>query len=368
MNRIPESLMEEGTDAACAFPGASTPLQTDFLSEDDHERLLRSFDMIFRLHQKSEEIRAQLDKIDTILLSARTVAGLADELVQTLERDLDLVCARLLIRDGHPMASAVRMNAPRGTGIIPDDFMEYDASLRSEAFVLDDPSGELARSLFGDSVSMVASAAVAYLWLKNEDLGLLCLGSNDPCRYCGDMNTDLIVQVASKISLGFCNAWDHESAIKQAIETPDSEIYSDRFFKAYLAKEFARAWRSHACFSLMAVSAEAGSLDTTLCEEQVIGLLQSTIRSSDLVAQGDTSQFWVLLPDTDAEEAKCAALRLVEGSCKLWRGNTSLHVGITEFSRNAPAHTILLQNARDALQEATEGHEPVVIFAASARA
>lgn len=361
-----ETHPEEMITEHCGSAESSELLEPDFLSEGEHERLLKSFDMIFRLHQRSEEIRSQLEKIDAILLGSRTVYGLTETLVQTLEKDLDLVSVRLLLREGHPMASALRLDTPAGAGIIRDDFMEHEAPFRSDAFVLDDPAGELAGTLFGDSVSVIASAAVAYLGRKNEDLGLLCLGSDDPSRYCGNMNTDLILKVANKITLGFCNAWDHESAIRSAIETPDLDIYSDQFFQAYLRKEFARAWRNHSCFSLMAISAEDPSDGSALCNEHLVNLLKSTLRASDLVAHGDWAQFWALLPDTDADEAKCAARRLVEASSELSQGNTSLRIGITEFSRNAPTRSAMLRAAREALQEAVDIAEPIVIGSTSA--
>ena len=46
-----------------------------FSDNEEDCRLIRSFDMIFQLHQRSEEIRSRLDHIDRLLLKSRTVSG-----------------------------------------------------------------------------------------------------------------------------------------------------------------------------------------------------------------------------------------------------------------------------------------------------
>ncbi len=59
-------------------------LEYDF-EKDDLALLLRSFDMVFQLHQRSEEIRPVWRKIYGILLNSRSVAGLIERVTRTLE-------------------------------------------------------------------------------------------------------------------------------------------------------------------------------------------------------------------------------------------------------------------------------------------
>jgi hypothetical protein len=182
------------------------------------------------------------------------------------------------------------------------------------------------------------------------------------------MNTDLISEVANKISLGFYNAWDHETSIRRAIDGSDPEIYSEQFFQAYLRKEFARAWRNHDCFSLMAISWEASDHDSASCEKQFVKLLQNSLRSSDLVARGELAKFWVLLPDTAADEAQCAAQRLTLASHEHTRGQNPLRIGVTEFSRHTPTQSALLQEALAAMQDASDTAQSIVISKVSSAA
>jgi len=346
----------------CASPSA------DSLVEEGYARLLHSFDTIVRLHERAEQIRCQLGLIDTILFKARTVSGLVESLIPSLQESLDLVAVRLFVREGNPIASALRLHMPLGVEIVLDDFMKDGGQQGPDLFVLDDPAGDLAGMLFGDAAPLIASAAVAHLGRREDNLGILCLGSNDPARYCASMNTDLVAELAHKVSLGLYNAWDHESAVVRAIDGHTPDVYSDPFFQAYLSKEFARAWRNHSCFCLMAISVESRDEDPTSSEAFLVTLLKNALRSSDLVARGQPGQFWALLPETGTEEARCAAQRILLESSNLSRGNTVLRFGIAEFSRNAPTQSALIREALCALKEATDRSEPIMTGPSSATA
>jgi uncharacterized protein YigA (DUF484 family) len=336
---------------------------TIVFDDDQNDQLLKSFDMIFRLHQRSEEIRAHLERIDRILLNSRSVEALADSIVAVLETELDLVAVRFLFKEDHPIASIFRRHPSHGVGIISEDFLDNEGLFRSEPFVLDDPAGNLSHRLFGDTASLIASAAVAPLCHEEEELGLLCLGSDDPCRYCGGMNTDLIASMAAKISLGILNAWAHQNSVRRAFTTGIDEVYTEPFFNEYLEKEFSRAWRSSATFSLLAVSWRPAYQEASACPDaEVIELLQTHLRSSDLAAHGEAVKLWVLLPDTSVAGAEAAGKRLTDVITQYFDGELNLYIGSTEFSRSAPVSFTLVQLARSALEEAMECDTVQMVF------
>ena len=142
---------------------APVGFEPDSPQDNEASHLLRSFDMIFQLHQRSEEIRSHLAKIDHILLTSRSVAALTDRVVGVLEQEFDLVSARILLREDHPVASSLKWASSSGSGILPPEFLANESLIVADPFVLDDPSGDLAHALFGDSASLVSSAAVANL-------------------------------------------------------------------------------------------------------------------------------------------------------------------------------------------------------------
>ncbi len=201
-----------------------------FSDEEKDCRLIKSFDMIFQLHQRSEEIRSHLENIDGLLLKSRTLAGLAQRLTDALESEFDLKAARILLRHDHPIAEVLKWAAPRGIGIIPPRFIEHESLFPCGPFVLDDPNGDLSCNLFGEAAPLLASAVAANLCVDGEELGLLCLGSDDPDRYCGGMNTELIASLADKITLGIQNAWDHECRAHESLMGCTDGIYTSPFF------------------------------------------------------------------------------------------------------------------------------------------
>jgi uncharacterized protein YigA (DUF484 family) len=326
----------------------------EFLNEADNAQLLRSFDMIFQLHQRSEAIRRTLGQIDRILLTSRTVAGLVERVACILEKDLDLTAVRVLFREDHPMVSAFDFDTPKNMGIIPQPLMENESLFQGEPYVLDYPAGDLGYSLFGDGAAQVASAAVANLCTDTEDLGLLCLGSSDPHRYCGGMNMELIASLAEKVSLGLQNTWDHEIRARQALVGEIEGIYTEAFLKEYLRKEFHRSWRTFRPFCLMALSWGFSYAVGAERVHDLMSLVKSNVRGADLVAEGEAVDLWVLLPDTDPDGARTAAERIVrlagDGASTALR----VYVGITAFNRDAVTPNKLLSQARQALADAME--------------
>jgi uncharacterized protein YigA (DUF484 family) len=333
---------------------------TALADNEEDSRLIRSFDMIFQLHQRSEEIRSHLDHIDRLLLKSRTLEGLVQRLTATLESDFDITAARILFRQDHPVAEFFKWAAPRGTGIIPPGFIERESLFSSGPFVLNDPNGDLSRSLFGEAAPLLSSAVAANLCVDGNDLGLLCLGSADANRYRGGMNTDLIESLADKIALGIQNAWDHESRAREHLVGCAQGIYCEAFFREYLAKEFHRSWRSQNVFSLMALSWTSSPTDRSF--EAVAEHIRAQLRSSDLVAEDDSACLWILLPGTDVDGASVVAERLSRNVVEEFDQEVVLHFGITAFSRQATSVPTLLNRAQAALTEAVEsGSSSIVV-------
>ena len=330
-----------------------------FADNEEDCRLIRSFDMIFQLHQRSEEIRSHLDHIDRLLLKSRTLEGLVQRLIAALEGEFDLTAARILFRQDHPVAEIFKWAAPIGTGITPPGFIERESLFPSGPFVLDDPNGDLSRSLFGEAASLLCSAVAANLCVDGNELGLLCLGSDDPNRYCGGMNTDLIASLADKIALGIQNAWDHEIRDRKSLVGCVEGIYCESFFREYLAKEFHRSWRSRNVFSLMALSWTSSPTDRSF--EEVAEQIRAQLRSSDVVAEDDSARLWILLPDTDANGASVVAERLSRGVIEEFDQEVMLHFGITAFSREATSVPTLLNRAQAALTEAVESESSSIV-------
>lgn len=362
----PEIEPPRESDAFADNLDISRALQTAGVRTADDEELVRSIDMIFQLQQRSEEIRAHLEKIDHALLSSRTVAGLTRSVVALLERDLDLVAARILFQEDHPLASLLLWDPPEGAGIVPADFLESEGLCGGDPFILDDLSGELSSMLFGDRSGLVASAALAVLSADNVEVGVLCLGSDDPCRYRGGMNTEIIASLADKIALGIANAWDHEKRFEDALTGATEGIAAEAFFREALQWEFHRACRYRGPFALMGLSWLIDGQEV-VTRDRITRLVRRNVRSSDLVGEGEGVGLWVLLPESGVAGARQAAERLTEVFRTTFGGRAALYVGLTEYSTKAAVASVLLQEARLAVEEACvhDTHAIVVRYIAT---
>jgi len=320
------------------------------IESDDLCRLLQSFDTILSLHQRSEEIRACLETIDGILLKSRTVAGVIELVTAVLEKALDLIAVRILIRADHPMSALFTLSLPKGCGLIAGDVCGKESS-SVDPFVLNDATGNLCRALLGEAATHVGSAVVGPLWLDNEELGLLCLASADGQRYVHDMDTSMVAELAKKIALGLMNAFEHENASRRMLRTGSGELFNEAFFLEYVTKEFNRAWRNPRPFSIMALS-WSGTQPGHPSEEKVAAFLAGNIRSADVAAQGDAVRCWILLPDTDVSGAQHLASRLVDQATETFGTDLDLRAGITEFTTNAAVMPMLLDRAQFALARA----------------
>ena len=217
-----------------------------------------------------------------------------------------------------------------------------------------------ARSLFGEAATLLCSAVAANLSVDGNELGLLCLGSDDPNRYYGGMNTDLIASLADKIALGIQNAWDHESRARKSLVGCVDGIYCESFFREYLAKEFHRAWRSRNVFSLMALSWISCPTDRSF--EEVAEQIRAQLRCSDVAAEDDSARLWILLPDTDANGASVVAERLTRSVVEEFDQEVTLHFGITAFSSEATSVHTLMNRAQAALTEAVESRSSSIVL------
>lgn len=323
--------------------------------------LLKSFDMIFQLQQRSEEIRCLLEKIDRALLISRSPSRLITQLVTILEDEFELAAVQILFRPDHPVATAFLWSSLSAVGTIPEELLDAEDIFSEDPFVLDDPSGSLAHRLFGERAILLSSATVANLSCDGQLLGLLCLGSQDPDRYRGGMRTDLIATLAEKISLGILNAWDHEKRFRDAMVGSVEGLYTEAFFLEFLQKKFNLSWRTQAVFSLMALSWHTNPQRFQSPLEKVARLVTRNVRSSDLVAIGSTVKLWVLLPHTSMEQAHPIAERLRGLADHAFKGQVRLAAGITAFSRGAPVASTLLGQAHTALAQALTDVNPAIV-------
>lgn len=339
-----------------AAQAGSIPLcnEADCLFEEKYLSVLTSFETIFKLLQRSEEARSHLEELCHILTTSRTVPGLIRGLTPVIRSYLELTAVRILFREDHPISSHGSWDLPEESGIIPPELLESEPAEVESPFVIDNPSGRLSRTLFKADRRAVASAAAASLRAQGNQMGLLCLASDDPARFAGGMNTETVASLAEIISLGILNAWEHEQRCRTALVSAEDGFWTETAFHQFLTHECARASRHGRPFTLAALSWHDPQVTPTGVMAHVLTLLRTHVRSSDVVSVGDNFTVWFLLPESGRREALNMVQRLCAASKDLSDGSMVLHAGIAPFTSDIETPSHLATACRLALQEAQQ--------------
>jgi uncharacterized protein YigA (DUF484 family) len=330
------------TSMSCEYDAAScVPAVAD--ENSDSQRVEEILERILRAQNRLEQIRSNFDQVDRIALTCRTVAGLIESVTRQLENSLDLLSVRILLAKDGEIAGILDRCVPYGSGIINQDSLAFGESPE----FMNAQDVENLQKYFGDVAENIGSAVLVPLISGDSSLGMLCLASGECQRYSEPRSTVLLQGLADKISLGLLNALDHETAARSLLFNDEEAIFSEFFFHEYLQKEFNRSWRSHRPFNVMAISWEnSDGADLT-------SLFRRNLRSMDVVATGELLKLWVLMPETEANEAEKIAQRLIgvaEEACS----GVAIRIGMCEFSKSAATMPMLLKRAKEALDEAIQ--------------
>ncbi|MFH0824993.1 MAG: hypothetical protein V2B18_19750, partial [Pseudomonadota bacterium] len=309
-------------------------------------------DAIVAERSRSSELRYFLERVDEIILGSRKTADLLGGILPVLEDGLDLVKARFLYSEDHPVASLLDWNTPPGVAPLPPSFRGHEI-LKEGAFMLGgDACCPLAEGLFGEDIARIGAAAALPVAVKGEAVGLLCLGMGATGRYADSDIAELVVFVTNRTALGLANAWDHERGSGGGAFVHDDRTCSDAMFQRFLEYEYRRAWRYGHSFSLMALAWEPTGDAAGPPAEKVSDALCRDLRVTDTVGSGEDNLLWVLLPHTDGFQAQTVAGRLKTLVEVTFEGELVLYSGVTGFTRDAAVPSVMVREARRALHEA----------------
>jgi two-component system cell cycle response regulator len=167
----------------------------------------------------------------------------------------------------------------------------------------------------GEALARIRSRAVVPLFLSNELIGTLNIGSRDPERYSSDKGTDFLRSLGSKISLAMSNILAHQRLVELSVTDQLTGIWNRRYFDEVLAREVPRAQRYEIPLACMimdldgfkAINDRFGHEVGDGALKHVAGLLQGHSRGNDVVARYGGDEFASLLPHTHLEAAQRVA-------------------------------------------------------------
>jgi diguanylate cyclase (GGDEF)-like protein len=154
---------------------------------------------------------------------------------------------------------------------------------------------------------------------KGQAIGLVELFSNEEKHWDAE-RLELARTMANEAAMALENARLYEDARKLADRDPLTGFYNHRFLHERLGEEVIRAQRARQPLSVLMLDLDDFKLvnDTFghLFGDGVLTwtaeLIRSTLRASDVPARYGGDEFAVILPDTDAADARRTAERILE--------------------------------------------------------
>jgi diguanylate cyclase (GGDEF)-like protein len=161
--------------------------------------------------------------------------------------------------------------------------------------------------------------AMLPLVAKGQAIGLVELFSKSVVRWDED-RLALARTMANEAAMALENARLYEDARKLADRDPLTGFYNHRFLHERLGEEVIRAQRGRQSLSVLMLDLDDFKLvnDTFghLFGDRVLTwtaeLIRSTLRGSDIPARYGGDEFAVILPETDGDEARRAAERILD--------------------------------------------------------
>ena len=154
---------------------------------------------------------------------------------------------------------------------------------------------------------------------KGQSIGLVELFSKNAVRW-DAQRLELARTMANEAAIALENARLYEDARKLADRDPLTGFYNHRFLHERMGEEVVRSQRGRRPLSVLMLDLDDFKLvnDTFghLFGDRVLTwaaeVIRSTLRLSDIAARYGGDEFALILPDTDADEARRAAERILE--------------------------------------------------------
>lgn len=271
----------------------------------------------------NEEIARKFYEIEVSILSILDFKGLFERLLSEIRDKFGIPCVWISLVEKSEISDFIQTLASskdlkdRLNVIDRKTFLSLIGNRTSPLLVNGDlrpyypilPRGQL---------NFIRSLAVSPISLQGQIIGSLNQADLSPLRYRPGMDTQLLEQLAVKVSICLSNVIAHERLKWLAARDPLTGLLNRRIMETVLTREFKRAQRYKSPLSLAFLDLDDFKMvndhyghecgDALL--EYVAGQLSAITRDSDVVARYGGDEFVIILPGTPAQEATKLLQRL----------------------------------------------------------
>jgi diguanylate cyclase (GGDEF)-like protein len=305
---------------------------------------LKDLESVLQRVRENEEIARKFFEIEVSILSILDFKGLFERLLSEIREKFGVPCVWISLIDNSEISDLIDTLAAskdlkeRLNVIGRREFLDLIGNNTRPILLNGDlrpyypmfPKGQL---------NFIRSLAISPITLHGEIIGSLNQADLSRLRYRPGMDTQLLEQLAVKVSICLSNVIAHERLTWFAVRDPLTGVLNRGIMETVLNREFKRARRYKTPLSLAfldlddfkAVNDNYGHECGDALLRYVAGTLMEITRDSDVVARYGGDEFVIILPGIPALEVEKLLQRLQDHFRRnpLGHGGTNIPVSVS---------------------------------------
>lgn len=305
---------------------------------------MQNIEALLETLKRNDEIAQKFQAIETKILSILDFAGLFEILLDEIRQKFQVPYVWLTFidaDDNSDLLGFIRGSKILETNlnIVPEETFFNLIPQGTCPLLVNDDLKPFYRLLPPIKKFLVKSMAIAPITLDGRVVGSLNQADASILRFSPGINTNLLEQLAVKVSLCLANVNAHEKLKYLAFHDPLTGILNRRVMESILKREFLRSGRYNSPLSLVFLDVD----DFKKINDQnghdvgdrvLIHLahgIETMVRNSDVVARYAGDEFVVILPETTAVKAESLMGRIKEHFLEnpLEVSNTAIQISIS---------------------------------------
>jgi len=273
--------------------------------------------------RKNQEIAQKFFEIETSVLSILNFKDFLERLLTEIQDKRDIPYVWISMIDKSNVADMIQKAAPSEILTERTNFIDREVFLKlinnkTDPILVNDGLATFHALLPRQYKHHIRSLAIAPLTLDGEIIGSLNHGDHSAFRYRPDMDTTLLKQLATIVSICLSNVMAHERINFLASRDSLTGLLNRRVLEQVLEREFERAVRYRTPLTVVFIDVNDFKMvndrfghkagDDAL--RYVATHLLRMTRGSDVVARFAGDEFVIILPNTPLDEASELTNRL----------------------------------------------------------